>query len=134
MILTIINQFFKLFYFVSLPKLPTVFEAASFLVVHVFRIHGIPTDIVLDRGPQFTSQVWRSFSKAVSVTARMSSGYHPQSNGQTDQVSQDLESALRCMTSHHPVSWSSHLPCSIEDQSKGTVLSISRSTTIQQNT
>lgn len=44
-ILTIVNQFSKLFHFVSLPKLPTVFEAASLLVVHVFRLQGIPTDI-----------------------------------------------------------------------------------------
>ncbi|KAK7878585.1 hypothetical protein WMY93_030421 [Mugilogobius chulae] len=37
-------------------------------------------------------------------------GYHPQSNGQTERANQDLESALRCVTSRHPSSWSSHLP------------------------
>lgn len=110
LILTIVDQFSTLFHFVSLPWLPMVFEAASLLAVLVFRLHGIPTDIVSDRGPQFTSQVWRALSKAVGVTAHVSFGYHPQSIGQTEQVNQDLESALHCVTSHHPVSWFFHLP------------------------
>lgn len=107
--LTIVDQFSKLFHFVPLPKLPTVFEATS-LLVHAFRLNGIHTDIVLDREPQFTSQVWRAFSKAMCVTACVSFSYHPQSIGQTEQGNQDLESALRCVTSHHSVSWSSHFP------------------------
>lgn len=73
-------------------------------------LHGVPTDTVSDRGPQFTSQVWRAFSKAAGVTAHVSSGYHPQSIGQTEQLNQDLESALPCVTSPYPVSWFSHLP------------------------
>lgn len=65
MILTIVNRFSKMVHFVPLPKLPTVFETANLVIVHVFRLHGIPTDIVSERGPQFTSQVWRAFCKAV---------------------------------------------------------------------
>lgn len=105
---TIVDRFSKMVHFVPLPKLPTAFEPANHLIVHVFRLHGIPTDIVSDRGLQFTSQVWRAFCKALGTTASLS--YHPQSNGQTEWVNQDLESALCCVTSHHPASWSSNLP------------------------
>jgi len=44
------------------------------MVDHVFRLHGIPADIISDRGPQFISQV----CKAMGATASLSSGYHLQ--------------------------------------------------------
>ncbi|XP_061554247.1 uncharacterized protein LOC133413642 isoform X3 [Phycodurus eques] len=77
---------------------------------HVFRLHGIPIDIVSDRGPQFSSQVWKEFCKAVAAAASLSSGYHSQTNGQTERANQSLESALRCFAARNPSSWSSFVP------------------------
>ncbi|CAJ1057674.1 uncharacterized protein LOC108874699, partial [Xyrichtys novacula] len=109
-ILTIIDRFSKFVHYVPLPKLPSAFQTANLLVTHVFQLHGIPRDIVSDRGPQFSSQVWRAFCQAVGAAASLSSGYHPQTNGQTERANQNLESALRCVAAHHPASWSTHLP------------------------
>lgn len=50
-ILTIVDRFSKAAHFVALPKLPTALETAHLLTTHVFRLHGIPEDIVSDRGP-----------------------------------------------------------------------------------
>ena len=105
-ILTIVDRFSKSADFVALPKIPSAAETASLMVEHVFRLHGIPTDIVSDRGPQFISQVWRAFCKALGTTVSLTSGYHPQSNGQTERANQDLGAALRCVTSQNPSSWS----------------------------
>ena len=99
-ILTIVDRFSKVVYFVDLPKLPSATETAQLLVGHVFRIHGIPADIVSDGGPQFTSGVWKEFCKALG-TSSLSSGYHPQSNGQTERANQDLETAL-CFMAYSP--------------------------------
>ncbi|KAI3364672.1 hypothetical protein L3Q82_011441, partial [Scortum barcoo] len=60
-ILTIVDRFSKAAHFVALAKLPTARETADLLTNHVVRLHGIPRDIVSDRGPQFISQVWKSF-------------------------------------------------------------------------
>lgn len=79
------------------------------LVEHVFRLHGIPVDIVSDRGPQFISQVWKSFCNALGAKVSLSSGFHPQTNGQTERANQDLEAALRCVAAQNQSSWSSHL-------------------------
>ncbi|XP_045888241.1 uncharacterized protein LOC123958721 [Micropterus dolomieu] len=94
---TVVDRFSKSAHFVPLPKLPTSLETARLLIDHVFRLHGIPLDIVSDRGPQFT-------------TASISSGYHPQTNGQTERVNQDLGMALRCVAYRSPTSWSSYIP------------------------
>ncbi|KAK2899769.1 hypothetical protein Q8A73_012898 [Channa argus] len=109
-ILTIIDRFSKAVHFVPLPKLPTATETAELLTQHVLRLHGIPRDIVSDRGPQFVSQVWKAFCKALGETVSLSSGFHPQSNGQTERANQRLETALRCVTSSNPATWSSFIP------------------------
>lgn len=108
-ILTIVDRFSKAVHFVALAKLPSAAETAELMVEHVSRIHGIPLDIVSDRGPQFTSRVWKEFCRALGATASLSSGHHPQSNGQTERANQDLETALRCICARNPASWSSHL-------------------------
>ena len=74
-----------------------------------FRLHGFPRDVVSDRGPQFISQFWKAFCSLVGATVSLSSGYHPQSNGQTERLNQELETGLRCLVSRNPTTWSKHL-------------------------
>lgn len=109
-ILTIVDRFSKAAHFIPLNKLPSASETVDLLVQHVVRLHGIPTDIVTDRGPQFISQVWQAFCKAVGTTSSLSSGFHPQTNGQSERANQCLENTLRCLTETHPQSWSEQLP------------------------
>lgn len=56
-ILTIVDRFSKAVHFLPLVKLPSTMETANLLVSHVFCLHGIPLDIVSDRGPRFALQV-----------------------------------------------------------------------------
>uniref|UniRef100_A0A3B3HPI5 Gypsy retrotransposon integrase-like protein 1 n=1 Tax=Oryzias latipes TaxID=8090 RepID=A0A3B3HPI5_ORYLA len=108
-ILTIIDRFSKAAQFIPLPQLPSASETADVLINHVFRHHGIPSDIVSDRGPQFTSQVWRAFCSALGATVSLTSGYHPQSNGQAERANQELEAALRCLAAQNQADWSKYL-------------------------
>nr|CBN80957.1 Gag-protease [Dicentrarchus labrax] len=57
-----------------------------------------------------SSLVWQAFCQALGASVSLSSGYHPQSNGQTEQANQQLEAALRCVAARHPVSWCTFLP------------------------
>lgn len=100
-ILTIVDRFSKAVHFVPLLKLPSATETADLLVLHISHIHGIPVDVVSDQGPQFSSQVWKAFCRALGTTVSLSSGYHPQTNGQTARANQDLETALLCVTERH---------------------------------
>uniref|UniRef100_A0A3P9IL48 Integrase catalytic domain-containing protein n=1 Tax=Oryzias latipes TaxID=8090 RepID=A0A3P9IL48_ORYLA len=84
-------------------------ETAGILVQHIFRHHGIPSDIVSDRGPQFISQVWKAFCSALGATVSLTSGYHPQSNGQAEHANQELEASLRCLAADNPSDWSKYL-------------------------
>ncbi len=108
-VLTVVDRFSKAAHFIPLPKLPSARETAVAVIDHVFRIHGLPTDVVSDRGPQFVSKFWSEFCRLLRATVSLSSGYHPQSNGQTERANQDLERMLRCVVSQNPSSWSQQL-------------------------
>ena len=108
-VLTLVDRFSKLAHFIPLTKLPSARETADLLLHHVFRLHGLPIDVVSDRGPQFTSAFWREFCSLVGANVSLSSGFHPQSNGQTERVNQDLETTLRCLVNRNPASWSDQL-------------------------
>ncbi len=61
---------------------------------HVFRLLGIPSDIISDLDPQIISQVWKPFCQALDTSVSLSSGFHPQTNGQAERTSQELEAVL----------------------------------------
>ncbi|KAI2648258.1 Transposon Tf2-9 polyprotein [Labeo rohita] len=108
-ILVIVDRFSKSCCLIPLKGLPTAFETAECLFNQVFRHYGIPEDIVSDRGPQFISRVWKAFFKLLGVTVSLSSGYHPQTNGQTERKIQDVGRFLRTFCHGHQNSWNQFL-------------------------
>ena len=108
-VLTVVDRFSKMARFVALPKLPSAKETAEVMMSQVFRVHGFPKDIVSDRGPQFVSKFWREFCRLIGATASLTSGYHPEANGQTERLNQQLETGLRCVVHQNPSTWSKHL-------------------------
>ncbi|KAL0192324.1 hypothetical protein M9458_010620, partial [Cirrhinus mrigala] len=108
-VLTVVDRFSKAVHFIPLTKLPSAKETAQVVIDHVFQIHGLPEDVVSDRGPQFVSHFWREFCRQIGASASLSSGFHPQTNGQTKRANQDLGWMLRCLASHNPSSWSQQL-------------------------
>ncbi len=108
-LLTVIDRFSKACRLIPLPKLPTAFETAEILCNNVFRFYGLPEDIVSDRGPQFTSRVWSSFFKKLNVNISLTSSYHPQSNGQTERLNQELTRFLRTYCQQNQADWSKYL-------------------------
>lgn len=74
-------------------------------LLHVFCLHGIPSDIVSDWRPQFTSSLWREFYLALGATVSLSSGFNPQSNDQTECLNQDLETMLHCLKPAAYLGW-----------------------------
>uniref|UniRef100_A0A8K9Y3I9 Gypsy retrotransposon integrase-like protein 1 n=1 Tax=Oncorhynchus mykiss TaxID=8022 RepID=A0A8K9Y3I9_ONCMY len=109
-ILTVVDRFSKASHFIPLAKLPSAKETAQIIIENVFRIHGLPSDVVSDRGPQFTSQFWREFCRLIGASVSLSSGFHPQSNGQAERANQTIGRILRSLSFRNPASWSEQLP------------------------
>ena len=108
-VLTVVDCFSKMVKFISLPKLPSAKETAEVMMNNVFRVHGFPKDIVSEQGPQFVCRFWREFCQLIAAKASLTSGYHPEANGQTECLNQQLETGLRCVVHQNPSTWSKHL-------------------------
>ncbi|KAK3556357.1 hypothetical protein QTP70_007081 [Hemibagrus guttatus] len=80
-------------------------QSAEAMFNHVFRNFGLPEDIVSDRGPQFTSRVWGSLCAWLGIGVSLSSGYHPQSNGQAEHLNQEIGRFLRTYCSSEQQRW-----------------------------
>lgn len=85
-ILVVVDHFSKSRRLLPLPGLPMALRTAEALFTHVFRHYGVPEDIVSDRGPQFTSRVWRAFMERLGVSISLTLGFHLESNGQVERV------------------------------------------------
>ncbi len=108
-ILTVIDRFSKACRLIPLPKLPTALETAEALCNYVFRFYGPPEDIVSDRGPQFTSRFWSAFCRQLEINVSLTSGYHPQANGQVERLNQELTRFLRSYCHRNQLDWSRYL-------------------------
>ncbi|KAI2645678.1 Transposon Tf2-6 polyprotein [Labeo rohita] len=108
-ILVIVDRFSKFCRLIPLQGLPTAWNTAKLLFDQVFRPYGLPEDIVSDRGPQFISRVWKAFFRLLGVTVSLSSGYHPQTNGQTERKIQEVGRFLRTFCTSHQDTWNQFL-------------------------
>lgn len=75
-------------------------ELAHLLFQEVWRLHEMPTNLVLDKDPGFTFNVGKELMSIAGTQLKMSSTRHPQSDGQTERLNKVLEVTLRCFI--HP--------------------------------
>src|SRR5271169_1287906 len=94
---------------------PTTTEARSEITAqlylrHIFKHHGLPDDIVSDRGTQFISKFTTKLLELLDIKGNKSTAYHPQSDGQTERVNQVLEQYLRIFCDYQQDDWARLLP------------------------
>jgi len=80
--------------------IPTITSISSSEVARIYqddiwKMHGIPKNIISDRGPQFTSTFMGELCKALGIKRAMSTAYHPQTDGQMERINQEVEVFLR---------------------------------------
>ena len=71
----------------------------------VFTIHGCPTSIVSDRGPQFVSALWDEVCKIMNIRKCLSSAFHPKTNGSVESRNRSITELLRCICHDKPRKW-----------------------------
>ena len=76
----------------------------------VFRLHGLPYELISDRDPRFTSHFMTEVCRLLNIKQGMSTAYHPQTDGQTERTNRTLEKMLRHAVNPVHDDWDEHLP------------------------
>jgi hypothetical protein len=109
-IFVVVDRLSKSAHFLALAHPYTAKIVAEKFVDGVVKLHGMPRSIISDRDPIFISHFWREFFKLSGTKLKMSSAYHPQTDGQSEVVNRCVEQYLRCFVHHQPAKWNSLLP------------------------
>jgi len=68
-------------------------------------LHGLPESIVSDRGPQFAAELMKELNRMLGIETRLSIVFYPQTDGQTEQINQELEQYLQFFVEHRQKDW-----------------------------
>ena len=104
-IMVVIGRLTKMAHFIPTRTDVTALEVADLFYKHVWCRHGLSLDIVSDRDPKFTSKVWKHLCEMWPMAKLMSTGFHPQTDGQTERMNRTLQQMLRNYVSPDQTDW-----------------------------
>jgi hypothetical protein len=104
-----VNRLCKMMHCAPCTEEVTAPQMAHLFIREVYRHHGMPLDIVSDSDTRFTSTFWMEVMDRLDTHLAFSTAFHPQCDGQTEQVNQ-VEDMLRCYVNAVHDDWDQHLP------------------------
>ena len=104
-ILVIVNRLTKMVQYKLMQTTITAPALANVILNVVVRYHGLPDSIVSDRGSVFTSKFWSSLCYFLSIKRRLSTAFHPQTDGQTERQNSTMEAYLRAFVNYEQDNW-----------------------------
>ena len=83
---------------------------AEVIIDMIVWYHGLPDSIVTNKGSLFTLKFWSSLCYFLGVKWRLSTAFHPQTNGQTKRQNSTMEAYLRVFVNFEQNDWARLLP------------------------
>ena len=106
----VVDRLSKMLHFIPTTKTVTAPQLAQLFIDNIFRIHGLPKAIISDRDPRFTGHFWTALFKNLGTSLKMSTAFHPQTDGQTERANRTLEEMLRAYVNRRGDDWDKYLP------------------------
>src|SRR5207245_8751935 len=104
-ILVVVDRFSKEAVFVPCTKEEMALSTAELFRDHVWCQHGLPDSVVSDRGSVFASNFLGELYRLLGIKRKMSTAFHPQTDGQTEQLNHKINQYLRTYVSDHQGKW-----------------------------
>ena len=93
-ILVVYDRLSKMTYFVATMEGTSVEGLARLFRDNVWKLHGLPESVVSDRGPQFAAELTKELNRMLGIKTKLSTTFHPQTDGQMERMNQELEQYL----------------------------------------
>jgi len=93
-ILIVIDRLTKIAYVIPCTTEMDAKQFQEMFLREIFRLHGLPRDIITDRGSIFTSDPWKKTTKKLGIERRLSTAFHRQTDGQMERTNSTLEQYL----------------------------------------
>ena len=68
-------------------------------------MHGLSESIVSDWGPQFAAGLTKELNRMLEIKTKLSTVFHPQTDGQMECMNQELEQYLRFFMENRQKNW-----------------------------
>jgi len=91
-------------------KTATTADITTLFYNRVYSRFGLYDKVISDRGPQFASLFTKELGKLLRYSLALSTAYHPQTDGEMEQVNQELKVYLQIFCQNNLFSWADHLP------------------------
>ena len=99
-ILVVCDRFLKMSHFVVMTEKTTAKGLARLFRDNVWKLHGLLVSVISDRGPQFAAGLTRELNKMLGIETKLSTAYHPETDGQMERTNQEPEQYLRMYVNH----------------------------------
>ena len=109
-IVVVVDRFSKMIHLIPTTTSLSSTGLAELYKSGIWRLHGIPRRIISDRGPQFASKFMKELCNALGIERNLSTAYHPQTDGQTERINQEIETYLRSFVNYRQDDWVKWLP------------------------
>lgn len=104
-IMVIVDKLSKMVHLTACTTNITAVECAKLFVTSIVRYHGVPKSIISDRDPRFTSKFWSSLFQLLGTSLKMSSSYHPETDGQTERTNRIIHEMVRNYVNYQQNNW-----------------------------
>ncbi len=94
-ILVIVNRLTKMVHYEPVKVTINASALAEVIIEVVLRHHGLSDSIVSNRGSVFTPKFWSSWCYFLGIKRKLSTAFHPQTDGQTERQNSTMEAYLR---------------------------------------
>ena len=109
-IMVVADSLSKHAHFIPTHTTVTSLGTARLFLHNVWRHHGLPERSLSDHGPQFISEFMCELYRLLGIQGVYSTAYHPQTDGQTERINQELEQFLRLFVNERQDNWHELLP------------------------
>ena len=108
-IFVVIDKLSKAAHFILVKSTYKAVNIVHVFLKEIFRLHGIPKAIILDRDVKFTGNFWRYLFSGLETQLNFSTTYHPQTDRKTQRVSQIVVDMLQMYVMKNPMNWEDYL-------------------------